>query len=84
MKASQQEFLATCLNVDLEKNVKHAQWHKYTRKRVIRQRILFRTVEHVDKSAKRSICIISRFHAELSKLWPRTRHKRLLLAPLAP
>ena len=32
-KASQQEFLATCINVDLEKNVKHAQWHKYTRKR---------------------------------------------------
>ena len=32
-KASQQEFLATCLDVDLEKKVKHAQWHKYTRKR---------------------------------------------------
>ena len=32
-KASQQEFLATCIDVDLEKNVKHAQWHKYTRKR---------------------------------------------------
>ena len=32
-KASQHEFLATCINVDLEKNVKHAQWHKYTRKR---------------------------------------------------
>ena len=27
-KASQQEFLATCIDVDLEKNVKHAQWHK--------------------------------------------------------
>ena len=25
MKASQQEFLATCIDVDLEKNVKHAQ-----------------------------------------------------------
>ena len=32
-KASQQELLATCLDVDLEKNVKHAQRHKYTRKR---------------------------------------------------
>ena len=32
-KASQQDFLATCLDVDLEKNVKHPQWHKYTRKR---------------------------------------------------
>ena len=32
-QASQQEFLATCIDVDLEKNVKHAQWHKYTRKR---------------------------------------------------
>ena len=32
-KASQQEFLATCIDVDLEENVKHAQWHKYTRKR---------------------------------------------------
>ena len=32
-KASQHEFLATCIDVDLEKNVKHAQWHKYTRKR---------------------------------------------------
>ena len=32
-KASQQEFLATCLDVDLEKKVKHAHWHKYTRKR---------------------------------------------------
>ena len=31
-KASQQEFLATCIDIDLEKNVKHAQWHKYTRK----------------------------------------------------
>ena len=27
-KASQHEFLATCIDVDLEKNVKHAQWHK--------------------------------------------------------
>mmetsp|Transcript_99304 Transcript_99304/g.167433 ORF Transcript_99304/g.167433 Transcript_99304/m.167433 type:complete len:98 (+) Transcript_99304:142-435(+) len=32
-KASQQEFLATCIDVDLQKNVKHAQWHKNTRKR---------------------------------------------------
>ena len=32
-KASQHEFLATCIDVDLEKNVKHAQWHKYTRKK---------------------------------------------------
>ena len=32
-KASQHEFLATCIDLDLEKNVKHAQWHKYTRKR---------------------------------------------------
>ena len=32
-KASQQEFLATCIDVDLEKKVQHAQWHKYTRKR---------------------------------------------------
>ena len=28
-KASQQEFLATCIDVDSEKNVKHAQWHKW-------------------------------------------------------
>ena len=45
---------------------------------------LSRTVEHVDKSAKRRFCIISRFHAELSKLWPRTREMRLLPAPLSP
>ena len=32
-KASQQEFLVTCIDIDLEKNVKHAQWHKDTRKR---------------------------------------------------
>ena len=32
-KASQHEFLATCIDVDLQKNVQHAQWHKYTRKR---------------------------------------------------
>ena len=32
-KDSQQEFLATCIDVDLQKNVKHAQWQKYTRKR---------------------------------------------------
>ena len=32
-KASQQQFLATCIDVHLEKNVKHAQWHKYTGKR---------------------------------------------------
>ena len=32
-KASQHEFLATCIDVDVEKNVKHAHWHKYTRKR---------------------------------------------------
>ena len=31
-KASQHELLATCIDVDLEKNVQHAQWHKYTRK----------------------------------------------------
>ena len=30
-KALQHEFLAQCIDVDLEKNVKHAQWHKYTR-----------------------------------------------------
>ena len=35
-------------------------------------------MEHVNKSAKHSFCIISRFHAELSKLWPRTRQMRLL------
>ena len=32
-KASQQEFLATCIDVDLEQNVKHAGRQKYTRKR---------------------------------------------------
>ena len=32
-KASQHEFLATYIDVDLEKNVQRAQWHKYTRKR---------------------------------------------------
>ena len=31
-KASQHEFLATCINVDLEQNVKHAGRQKYTRK----------------------------------------------------
>ena len=39
-KASQQEFLATCIDVDLEKN---------------RQCISHRTVEHIDKSAKRNL-----------------------------
>ena len=28
-KASQHEFLATCIDVGLEKNVKHAQWHLF-------------------------------------------------------
>ena len=32
-KASQHEFLATCIDVDLEQNVKHAGCQKYTRKR---------------------------------------------------
>ena len=32
-KASQHEFLATCIDVVLENNVKHAQGHKYMRKR---------------------------------------------------
>ena len=32
-KASQHEFLATCIDVDLEQNVKHAGHQKYTRKR---------------------------------------------------
>ena len=32
-KASQHEFLATCIDVDLEHNVKHACRQKYTRKR---------------------------------------------------
>ena len=32
-KASQHEFLATCIDVDLEQNVKHAGRQKYTRKR---------------------------------------------------
>ena len=32
-KASQQEFLATCIDVNLEQNVKHAGRQKYTRKR---------------------------------------------------
>ena len=76
-KASQQEFLATCIDIDLEKNVKHAE------RGVIRQRISHRTVEHVDKSAKRTFCIVSRFHAELSKLWRRTRQMRLLPPPSA-
>ena len=30
-KASQHEFLATCIDVDLEQKVKHAGWQKYTR-----------------------------------------------------
>ena len=33
LKASQQDFLATCIDVDLERNIKNAQWHKHTRKR---------------------------------------------------
>ena len=32
-KASQHKFLATCIDVDLEQNVKHAGRQKYTRKR---------------------------------------------------
>eukprot|EP00670_Eutreptiella_braarudii_P023822 CAMPEP_0174348476 /NCGR_PEP_ID=MMETSP0811_2-20130205/4961_1 /TAXON_ID=73025 ORGANISM="Eutreptiella gymnastica-like, Strain CCMP1594" /NCGR_SAMPLE_ID=MMETSP0811_2 /ASSEMBLY_ACC=CAM_ASM_000667 /LENGTH=162 /DNA_ID=CAMNT_0015475049 /DNA_START=182 /DNA_END=667 /DNA_ORIENTATION=- len=32
-KAAQHEFLATCIDVDLEQNVKHAGRQKYTRKR---------------------------------------------------
>jgi len=32
-KASQHKLLATCIHVDLEKNIKHALWHKHTRKR---------------------------------------------------
>ena len=32
-KASQHKFLATCIDVDVENSVKHAHWHKYTRKR---------------------------------------------------
>ena len=32
-KASQHEFLATCIDVDLQQNVKHAGRQKYTRKR---------------------------------------------------
>ena len=32
-KASQHEFLATCIDVDLEQAVKHAGRQKYTRKR---------------------------------------------------
>ena len=32
-KASQHEFLATCMDVDLEQNVKHAGRQRYTRKR---------------------------------------------------
>ena len=32
-KALQHDLLATCIEVGLEKDVKHAQWHKYTRKR---------------------------------------------------
>ena len=32
-KASKHESLATCIDVDLEKNAEHAHWHKYTRKR---------------------------------------------------
>ena len=32
-KASQHEFLATCINVNLEQNVKHAGRQKYTRNR---------------------------------------------------
>ena len=32
-KASRHEFLATCIDVDLEQKVKHAGWQKYTRKR---------------------------------------------------
>ena len=49
-KASQQEFLATCIDIDLERNVKHAQWHKYTRKRG------HQTTYFVPSGARRQIC----------------------------
>ena len=47
-KAAQHEFLATCIDVDVEKNVKHAHWHKYTRKRGHKATYFIPTVGHVD------------------------------------
>ena len=64
-KASQHEFLATCIDLDLEKNVKHAQWHKYTRKRG------HQTTYFVPWSPVHcSIPCIVKCPAVWSKLWP--------------
>ena len=43
-RASHPAFLATCTDVDLEKNVKCVQWHKYTKRGGIRQLISCHTV----------------------------------------
>ena len=56
-----------CIDIDLEKNVKHAQWHKYTKKR-----------GHQVIRSSGPLCIapcIVRFPAVCSKIWssaPRT------------
>ena len=53
-------FLATYIDVDVEKNVKQPHWHKYTRKRG-------------HKTTYFGFCTTSTYHGELLKVWPRTK-----------
>ena len=79
-KASQHEFLATCIDVDLEKKVKHAQWHKYTRKRG-HQTTYFVPYRGAPRQiSKPNFCTTSKYHAQLCSLWPRSKQVR----PLPP
>ena len=59
-KAAQHEFLATCIDVDLEENVRHSGTSTLERGG-IRQLISYRTVGHIDKSAKHSFALLQDF-----------------------
>ena len=51
---------------------------------VIRQHISYRTMEHVDKSAKRSFCIISRFSRRVVETVAKDKANAAVTTPLSP
>ena len=67
-KASQYEFLATCIDVDLGKNVKHAGRQKYTRKRGHQTRYFVPYRGSRREICKTSSCTTSEFHSSVLKI----------------
>ena len=81
-KASQHEFLATCIDVDLEKNVKHAQWAQVHQKKGASDN-LFHTVPW-GASTDLQNPISALLHAQLCSLWPKYNLYNLQIRTVPP